>query len=187
MKLRHHRKRRNHLGRIRAAFVRAEMVEAWYRRVEPSANRGSGSRIFVVSSARRSGKTAATLQSIVDTVTDRFADDMLDAVKYGFSAIRWDFAQGYEAPPVTEVEAMARKIVQDAELFDRTLDHYVRPGQLEAIPAQHHMATSRRYYEQRMREACERYGTEVRTAARRYSTSPEYRQWLRENPPEVRR
>lgn len=97
---------------------------------------------------------------------------------------RQEFIQSLELSPA---EQAARQIVQDAEMFDRTLDHYVRPGGLEAIPAQHHMGTSMRYYEQRMREACRQYGTELRTLARRYSCSREYEQWLRENPPEARR
>jgi len=178
LKLRHHRK-----------CMQRRMQGRW-------AHRGSGSRIFYVSSARRSGKTAAALQSIADTATDGFADHMLDALKYGFSAIRLsDFFGEFSPPPrPTELELVAQQVVQDAELFDRTLEHYFRPGDLEAIPVGRDLGASSRYYQERLREAGDRLGLsgideriELTRAVRRYSNSPEYRQWLRENPPEVRR
>lgn len=169
MKLRHHRKHRTALGLARAAFVRVVKVEAWYR---------------MVAAPRRTGKTSAALQwNIYDEDVMRHLDQhFIDAVKYGFSVMTQDF----EPTPPTTMELAAQEVVQDTERFDRTLDHYVRPGELEAIPMPHHMATSRRYYEQRMREACAQYGPEVRIAARRYSTSVEYGRWLRENPPKER-
>lgn len=117
-------------------------------------------------------------------IDDRMANHMADAAMYGLQPYQQEFAQSLELSPA---EKAAREIVQAAELYDRTLDHYVRPGGLEAIPAPHHMRASRHYYEQRLRAACLIYGPEIRTAARRYSTSAEYEQWLRENPPEVRR
>lgn len=172
MNLRHHRKR------VQRAMKFRGMVPVKH----PVLGRTRYMPDMIVSWPRHAGRTWATEQARARSP----ANDLLDAIAYGFSAFPYqqEFVQSLELSPA---EKTARQIVQDAEMFDRTLDHYVRPGGLEAIPAQHHMGTSMRYYEQRMREACRQYGTELRTLARRYSQSREYEQWLRENPPEARR
>lgn len=182
MKLRHHRK---HVQRLM---------------VGRSAHR-SRTRIYFASSARRSGKTAAALQWLIDGIEQderlqrAHQEHLLDAIRYGFSAIKWiDHVGEFSPPPLTEIELAAQRIVQDAEIFDRTLEHYFRPGDLEAIPIGRDLDASNRYYQQRLREAGERLGlrgfeerTELTRAARRYSHSAAYAQWLREHPPEVRR
>ena len=176
MKLRHHRK---HVQRC--------MVGRRAHR--------SRTRIYFASSARRSGKTAAALQWLIDDIGQAHNDHLLDAIRYGFSAIKWsDHTGEFSTPPLTEIELVAQRIVQDAEMFDRTLEHYFRPGDLEAIPIARDLDASNRYYQQRLREAGERLGlrgfeerTELTRAARRYSHSAAYAQWLREHPPEVRR
>lgn len=90
----------------------------------------------------------------------------------------------------TKLELAAMEIAQQAELFDRTLPHYVREGSFEAIPAdaraQH---LSDRNFHALITAAAERLGVdrgEVVRAEREYSRSSEFAQWLRGNPPDRR-
>lgn len=151
---------------------------------------GVRSQVFVTW-ARRCGK--ATLWARFEDRHDReMAHHRLQIERHANMVAMWQ--QDFELPTLTELEVVAQKVVQDAELFDRTLEHYFRPGDLEAIPVGRGMGASHRFYERRLREAGDSLGlssleerAELRRAARRYSTSAAYRQWLRDNPPEVRR
>lgn len=87
----------------------------------------------------------------------------------------------------TKLELAAMEIAQQAELFDRTLPHYVREGSFEAIPADAGaLRLSGCNFQELITAAAERLGVdrgEVVRAERDYSRSSEFAQWLRENPP----
>lgn len=87
----------------------------------------------------------------------------------------------------TKLELAAMEIAQQAELFDRTLPHYVREGSFEAIPAD---AGTRRLsgcnFQALITAAAERLCVdrgEVVRAEREYSRSSEFVRWLQDNPP----
>ena len=76
---------------------------------------------------------------------------------------------------------------QQAELFDRTLPHYVREGSFEAIPADAGaMHLSGRNFHALIMAAANRLCVDrvaVLRAETEYSRSSAFAQWLRENPP----
>lgn len=92
----------------------------------------------------------------------------------------------YDIPP--HVWEAAKKIVQDAEVFDRSLlKIYVRKGELEVLPFAEDLATSNRHYAQMQKQKANGLFIplgDLRIACRRYSTSQEYVYWLRQNPPD---
>lgn len=97
------------------------------------------------------------------------------------------FFQEPQLTPYTELELAAQHVVQQAELYDRSLPHYFHKGDpWDAIPHPQCMAESRRRYEELIDEQADGLRvavSDVRREARRYSTSQAYVHWLRENPP----
>lgn len=90
----------------------------------------------------------------------------------------------------SKLELAAMEIAQQAELFDRTLPHYVREGSFEAIPADAGaMHLSGRNFQALITAAAERLCVDRRELLRaeaEYSRSSEFAQWLRDNPPDWR-
>lgn len=97
------------------------------------------------------------------------------------------FFQEPQPAPYTELELAGQRVVQQAELYDRSLPHYFHEGDpWEAIPHPHCMAASRTHYEELIEQQSNQLRVDprdIRREARRYSTSRSYEQWLRENPP----
>lgn len=104
-----------------------------------------------------------------------------------FGCTHPEFTVTFEPPEPTALELAAQHVVQQAELYDRSLPHgFHRGDPWEAIPHPHCMAASRTRYEELIEEQARQLGvatSEVRREARRYSTSLAYTHWLRENPP----
>lgn len=99
------------------------------------------------------------------------------------------YQQEWQPRERTKLELAAMEIAQQAELFDRTLPHYVREGSFEVIPAD---AGTRRLsgcnFQALITAAAERLCVdrgEVVRAEREYSRSSEFVRWLQDNPPEV--